>query len=173
MRIEDEDPWNPSPAAGVGGAVTPVEVGPMHVVRRLGVPFSSSPALLVVALTAAVALGACSGASSSPPPPATADRADSGSTITLAPGQTLLVNLDTNPSTGFAWLVEQEPDPKVLETVGEQVDVPQSGGQVGAGGTVTLTFVARDAGETAFALVYKQPWEAAGADRFELTVVVR
>ncbi len=137
-------------------------------------------ALLLVATAAVVACGSASAtlgpppATPSPPPAMTVDRAASGSTVTLAPGQQLVVTLETNPSTGFSWVSGVAPDPSVLAQLGEPGYTPSAeSGRIGVGGIATLTYVAVAVGETGFSLLYQQPWENATVDRFELSVIVR
>ncbi|KAF0107751.1 MAG: inhibitor of cysteine peptidase [Anaerolineaceae bacterium] len=80
--------------------------------------------------------------------------------IPLNVGDTLVIRLAANPSTGFTWEV-QALDPQMLEQVGEPVfespDTPPD--LVGAGGTLVLTFKTLQAGTTALTLVYHRPWE--------------
>jgi inhibitor of cysteine peptidase len=161
----------------------------MRAARPLGVPLLRIPFLLVV-----LAVAACGGSGTSPSPaaspsmatsPGTAtssppaavnlDRSASGTTVTLAPGQGLLIALDTNPSTGFSWEITAAPDPAVLTPLGEPAFVPAGGGQIGAGGQAVLTYTAVAPGETSLALVYRRSWEsmADAADDFDLSVVVR
>jgi inhibitor of cysteine peptidase len=83
-----------------------------------------------------------------------------GQTIPLIAGDTLVVRLDANPSTGYTWEAK-DLDPQMLEQVGEPVfesaDTPPD--LVGAGGTLVLTFKVLQSGTTALTLVYHRPWE--------------
>ncbi len=82
---------------------------------------------------------------------------DNGRQIELQKGQTLVINLEANPSTGYTW----EPlDLKgaIVRQVGETEFNPDSD-LVGAPGTQTLRFEALKAGQMDLKLVYHRPWE--------------
>lgn len=105
-----------------------------------------------------------SGSSPNQPATGTVDRtlteSDNGSTITLAVGETLQVELPSNPTTGYSWKVTSN-DADVLTPLGE----PQFALQArttpmpGAGGTQTFHFQAVGKGQTTLTLVYVRPWE--------------
>lgn len=144
----------------------------MRATRPLGVPLRP----LVATLLVAAVVAACSGAAAtpSPPPPLTVDRASAGTTVTLAPGQSLVVSLDSNPSTGFSWLVGEAPDPAILAQAGAPAFSPGTEtGALGAGGTEVFTFVATGIGETGFTLAYRRSFEGGATDQFQLGVTVR
>jgi inhibitor of cysteine peptidase len=102
---------------------------------------------------------------------------DDGGEVALAVGQTLVVTLASNPTTGYGWQVAEGPGP-VLAQVGEAVyqEAPQEGTPlVGVGGTETFRFEGKDAGQTTLRLEYRRPWEE-GVDpveTFTVAVVVR
>jgi len=81
---------------------------------------------------------------------------DNGGDFTILTGDTLTVRLDSNPSTGYAWLIA-ELDEEVLENTDQdfQSDANPSGA-VGVGGTDIWTFTGVSAGTTTLALEYKQ-----------------
>jgi inhibitor of cysteine peptidase len=85
---------------------------------------------------------------------------DDGGRATLRPGQTLVVRLAGNPTTGYRWEVG-ELKGKAIEQVGEAEYVPDEApeGRVGVGGTFIFTFRAVEPGRCAFRLVYRRPWE--------------
>ncbi|MBN1660526.1 MAG: protease inhibitor I42 family protein [Anaerolineae bacterium] len=102
--------------------------------------------------------------------------ADAGSQIELKPGQALVVELPSNPSTGYGWQ-QSAGDQAVLKPVGE-VEFRQaatSGNVVGAGGTEVLRFEAAGTGTTTLNLVYHRPWEEGvePLQQFTVEVVVR
>lgn len=85
--------------------------------------------------------------------------ADNGKPVTLKVGDTLTVQLASNPSTGYSWKVIED-DTAVLEQVGEpQFDLGSKTPMPGAGGTETFTFRATAAGTTTLTLLYSRPWE--------------
>lgn len=98
---------------------------------------------------------------------------DSGKTVTLHQGDTLIVTLDGNPTTGYSWLM-QTMEPAILEQVGEPAFTPDSN-QIGAPGKISLTFQAVETGEAKLVLNYMRSFEAdiAPSHTFEVTVVVK
>jgi inhibitor of cysteine peptidase len=150
----------------------------MRALRPFGVPLLRS-SLVLACLSLAAGCGGSTPGDGSPSPPATLHIGPdaAGTTVTLAPGDRLVIELPANPSTGFAWTVAFGPDPAVLVPVGEPevvVSPLPSGVQtiIGAGGTALLRFVAVAAGSTELTLVYERPWERAPADRFAIAVDV-
>lgn len=99
--------------------------------------------------------------------------ADAGKEITLKQGQSLVVSLPGNPSTGYSWEV-QEVDVALLEQVGEAEFASDDTALVGAGGKLTLTFKALSTGKTSLVLVYHRPWETdvEPLQTFSITVVI-
>lgn len=83
-----------------------------------------------------------------------------GSQQQLTRGQTLVVTLESNPTTGYTWAVA-EVDKKVLAQVGDSVyDSSNTNPNiVGAGGTETFRFRAENTGTTTLALFYRRSWE--------------
>lgn len=126
--------------------------------------------LVVVALVAAGALAAVALSDDDTATPQSFTAADSGASITLAPGESFTVSLTGNPTTGYSWEVA-ELDAAVLET-GEPVYEVGSD-LMGAGGTYTWTFTAVAAGEAQLELVYHRAWEQAEPlETFTLEVTV-
>ena len=97
----------------------------------------------------------------------------------------LIVTLESNPTTGFKWQYEEEvkdtlhiltgiPDETVLALVGQKFVAPEAGAPPGTGGEEVWTFKAVGKGATELSLEYSQPWEGGtkAAKTFVLTVVV-
>lgn len=105
-----------------------------------------------------------SGSSASLPAESTVDKtltsSDNGSSATINVGDTLTVNLGSNPSTGYSWKIAEN-DPKVLVPVGSsQFSLgPNTTPMPGAGGTQTFNFKGMSAGKSTLTLVYVRPWE--------------
>jgi putative hemolysin/predicted secreted protein len=83
--------------------------------------------------------------------------ADQGKNFTLNMGDSLTVMLDSNPSTGYAWVVESVDNP-VLLLDGEPVFKSDSS-QLGAPGKATITFTTVHIGSQALTLLYQRPFE--------------
>ena len=111
-------------------------------------------------------LGACS-------PMAMFDKTYNGKTVELKAGETFEINLEGNPTTGYTWEVDVEPDPAVLGLSGE-MDYRSSSDEVGAGGVFIFPYQATGPGETTLRLVYHRPWEKdeEPLEVYELTVQV-
>jgi len=102
---------------------------------------------------------------------------DDGSRVALAVGQMLVVKLASNPATGYSWQVAEGLG-LVLAQVGEVEyrEAPHEGTPlVGAGGTETLRFEAKSAGQTSLVLEYRRPWEETvePEEAFSVEVMVR
>lgn len=94
--------------------------------------------------------------------------------LQLARGQTLLINLRSNPTTGFRWQV-QDAAPNVLRSLGPEVySNPEDSGLVGSAGQSSWRFAAAQAGSGRLLLVYRRPWETdvAPAQSFDCQVTV-
>jgi len=82
---------------------------------------------------------------------------DAGYRVELREGQALDVSLEANPTTGYAWEVE-ELDEGILRQLEEQEFEPQSD-LIGAPGIQTLHFQAVGEGQTTLKLIYHRSWE--------------
>lgn len=82
---------------------------------------------------------------------------DSGKTIQLPPGGELEVVLQGNPTTGYAWTVE-ECATNVLQATGEPQYTADSP-LIGAGGVYQFVFKAESAGSGMLKLIYHRSWE--------------
>jgi predicted secreted protein len=78
--------------------------------------------------------------------------ADHGKEYTLNPGDSLIIVLESNPSTGYAWEVKPVDNP-VLQLSGEAVFKADSE-KLGSPGKATLTFNAVNSGTQALTLIY-------------------
>jgi inhibitor of cysteine peptidase len=112
-----------------------------------------------VASTSVLALAACS-ATQSPTPGEvrlSEKEGDCGSTVELNTGDTLVLTLEVNPTTGYTWEVESD-DPAVIESISEPEYNPDSSA-IGAGGTYTYRFRAVAEGQVTLRLIYHRPFE--------------
>jgi len=99
--------------------------------------------------------------------------ADAGKRVELAPGDTLEIALEGNPSTGYNWEVESV-DNAILKQVGEpQFEADSSA--VGSPGVITLAFQALASGQTNLKLIYHRSFEpeVAPLETYEVSVVVK
>ena len=71
--------------------------------------------------------------------------------------QTVTLTLDSNPTTGFSWQVEQSEELFRVESIYTE---DRTGEPVtGSGGTETITLTPQKAGKTEVTLTYARPWE--------------
>ena len=124
-------------------------------------------AVLTIACAAIVAAAGCN------PSTVTLATEDNGSSVTLDVGQTLEINLPSNPSTGYSW--QSASIPACLEPAGaSRFESEAEEDVVGASGTETLTFEATKVGTGLLELEYEQAWlpDAEPADTFSVDVTV-
>jgi inhibitor of cysteine peptidase len=98
----------------------------------------------------------------------------SGKQVELSVGQSLVVTLESNASTGYSWSLSQNSDDSVLNKTGNEYVAPQTT-LVGASGREEWTFKALKVGTSMISMVYSRPWETdtPPAKTFGLTVVVQ
>jgi predicted secreted protein len=97
---------------------------------------------------------------------------DAGGAVDLN-GEVLVLNLESNPSTGYGWQV-QGLDSRILRQLDAAEWLPDSQGKLGGTGTQVLRFAAVGEGRATLNLVYARPWETAvaPAKTFSLEVQV-
>lgn len=79
--------------------------------------------------------------------------------IELKQGQTLILSLPSNPTTGFRWQLF-DGAPQVLAQLGQEVyRNPEDAGIVGSAGLSTWRFQATLPGQGRLLLQYQRPWE--------------
>ncbi len=99
--------------------------------------------------------------------------ADSGKALDLVVGQTVVVRLEANPSTGYQWQIAANPDERIALVVDSGYDRPASDA-AGAAGQAWWKLRATGPGSTTIALRYVRPWEPEQAAKtFEATITVK
>ena len=134
---------------------------------------ASYPVALAACL-AMVSWGSLTEGATAAVPPATVTAQDSRKTIEVSIGQKLIVQLPSNPTTGYRWSVVGSPAP--LEFVkSDYTTDPQAASRPGAGGTQTLQFTAKSAGKAELKLGYTRTWEkdVPPVKTFSVTIVVK
>jgi inhibitor of cysteine peptidase len=131
-----------------------------------------SISLTICSMLLLLALAACSQGSEAPSK-TSIGAGDAGKTISLHLGDTLVVTLDGNITTGYNWLM-QPMDPEILKQVGEPAYTPESN-KVGAPGKIVLTFQTVKTGQAYLVLNYMRSFEkdTPPLNTFEVTVVVK
>jgi inhibitor of cysteine peptidase len=112
-------------------------------------------ASVLAAVLAGIVVAAISGCSARPA--LVLGAKDEGRQIELQTGETLTINLEGNPTTGYTWeLVESKG--AIMRQIGE-AEFKADSDLVGAGGMQTLRFEAVTEGQMELTLVYHRPWE--------------
>ena len=110
----------------------------------------------------ALSLAGCSRASSKTVQPNDVQLTDAnnGGQLTVKAGQTINLQLEANPSTGFGWKVSQV-DTMLLAQEGDKTYVPASQNEPVAGGSgwEVFHFTVQQKGETTLKLNYHRSWE--------------
>ncbi|HUS71228.1 MAG TPA: C1 family peptidase [Anaerolineae bacterium] len=152
------------------------------------------PAIILILISMAALALASSALSSSPPaepPPPTEIRLsaeDHGRAVQLREGEELVISLEANPSTGYAWQVDRGPlaaqSQSILVQTGAAFETAAAQGStdvepsttappvLGAPEIQTLRFQAAQAGQTRLRLVYRRPWEADAPPAHEFSLSV-
>jgi len=136
--------------------------------------------LVTVFLIAVMMTGCCPFTGNDPVPaplaPIRLDERNQNDTVTMAPGQVLLITLESNGTTGYQWQ-QLTVDETILKLASSEYVVPETGDppRVGAGGHEIFRYAAEGTGETSLELGYRRPWETdeAPARLFSLSVTVR
>ena len=99
---------------------------------------------------------------------------DNGKLVELTVGNTLIVELPGNPSTGYMWETGSV-NTSVLKQVESTTKFKSNTNLIGAPGKITLRFKATGPGKTTLKLVYHRSWEknVAPLKTYQADVVVR
>ena len=101
---------------------------------------------------------------------------DAGTEIALKVGDSMIVALDSNPTTGFEWALVSISDESVLSKVHNEYKGPEPTASplVGQGGEELWTFQPLKAGNATIEMMYARPWESVPpASRFNISVTVQ
>lgn len=106
--------------------------------------------------------------------PMIATEAQNGKTIVIDKGDSLVISLESNPSTGYRWQVGKNDD-AILKLIGEPAFHPGAHHLIGEPGHLIFKFKAISTGSDAIELGYVRPWEkdAAPAKSFGVIVTVK
>ena len=101
------------------------------------------------------------------------DASHSGEQVQLSVGESLVVTLASNATTGYSWTLDKNSDEGVLHESGHEYIAPNTT-LVGAGGKEVWTFKAIKKGTSTISMEYSRPWEEGipPVETFDLTVVV-
>lgn len=106
--------------------------------------------VLIIALT----LGGCQTAGK------TLTEKNNGESLDLKVDDTVVIRLESNPTTGYSWILDENTDTSVVSVVdSEYLQSVEDKELVGAGGYEIFTFKAVSGGSTVIVLNYERPWE--------------
>ncbi len=114
---------------------------------------------LVLTALGATLLVACGGEPASPETPAVVitPAAQSGTTVDAKVGDTVVVKLDANVTTGYEWTLTAGDTFTIASS--EYVPHPNPSGLAGSGGTQVVTLKVTAAGSSELTGVYARGWE--------------
>jgi len=103
----------------------------------------------------------------------TLTEADKGKTIQVHRGSEIVIHLEENPTTGYRWAIDQTNN-TVLAPQNPSFS-PTPGGGIGAGGTRTFTFIAKQPGIVHLQLKLWREEEGNSSikDRYDVTIQVQ
>ena len=103
-----------------------------------------------------------------------ATEVSNGKTIAVAKGDSLVISLESNPSTGYVWQIGKNEN-AVLKLAGAPAFEPGAKQMPGAPGHQLFKFEAIASGSDAIELGYVRPWEKdlAPARKFSIVVTVK
>lgn len=86
-------------------------------------------------------------------------RNDNGKSFNIKTGDSIILFLNENPTTGFSWS-EPEYNQKLLKLISNSYERSEVSSEIlGAGGVRTIKFSAIDKGKVSVKLVYRRPWK--------------
>lgn len=83
---------------------------------------------------------------------------DKGSSIEIKKGDEIIILLESNPTTGYSWILGEEIDTNIVSLTGSKF-MQKEKELVGTGGCEVFTFKAKSSGHTEIILYYQRPWE--------------
>ena len=115
-------------------------------------------AQLCLLLVGALFLLVAAAAAKPPPKEVALDQKANGKTVPVVLGQTVVVRLKGNPTTGYQWTV-QKIEGKAVKQVGKVEYVHGGGDAEGSGGVFVAAFQTIKAGAATITMGYLRPWE--------------
>ena len=173
---------HPAGMVGVGGSdvwtFTALAAGKTEIVLGYARPWEKDkePAQtfkLAVEVAGAAAPATDAKAASATPKEVRLNDGDNGKTVKVGVGGTVVLTLESNPTTGFSWTGVDKVDKDILKL--ERNDYRQNAnpaGMVGVGGRTTIAYRALKPGKAKIDLTYMQPWEPDSEFNTNYTVTV-
>ena len=148
----------------------------METLRSKRIGLLCAGALAVAALLAAASLAACGGGSDSgstatPKTIEITPVAQTGTTTDAAVGDTIVVSLEANPTTGYSWEFSAGDTFEIVSS--KYVPDPNPSNMAGTGGTQLVTLKVTKTGSSDLTGSYRQQWNSPSPDAqpdFSMTV---
>jgi inhibitor of cysteine peptidase len=104
--------------------------------------------------------------------PITLTEKDNGKTITLKQGETFLIKLPSNPTTGYDWYIKTKPEN--IEQSGATDYIQGNKKIMGAPGLTVFKFKAGQKGTGTLVLIYMRKWEGIlpSSKKFSINIIV-
>jgi predicted secreted protein len=93
-----------------------------------------------------------------------------GRKIDLPVGETLMINLTENATTGFSWHLKENPGSSLV--VEDEAFIPPESIEVGQPGTRRWLLKGAESGTVTLEFQYQRPWEKRPERKLKLTVKV-
>lgn len=84
---------------------------------------------------------------------------NNGQTISMSKGDVAVIKLSENPTTGYRWVFETEPEQQNVISVIHSKFIEPSASLIGAGGTKEYKFQINNTGTIKIRGYYIRPWE--------------
>jgi inhibitor of cysteine peptidase len=122
----------------------------------------------LILLSASVVLLSCSSGITN------IDQEANGESITIKEGNNLVITLESNPTTGYNWVLSEESNTAGLKLVNQEYEQSQKDQkQVGTGGVQIFTFSAEAGGSNMVILNYEREWEEEPIETFRVEITVK
>jgi inhibitor of cysteine peptidase len=112
------------------------------------------PLARLLSLVPVLLLAGCASA----PPSSVVLNDDANCPLSLQRGQTLILTLPSNPTTGYRWTL-RDVSAEQLKSLGPEVFSSPQNEVIGGDGASTWRFEAADSGSGRLYLTYQRPWE--------------
>jgi len=96
---------------------------------------------------------------------------DTQHTINLSAGEEFILSLDSNPTTGYRWELQNMSEEGIVALVGTEFKRDE-GNLIGQGGKEYWTFRAIKEGITIITMVYRRPWEKETSPLLKTTIIM-
>ncbi len=129
--------------------------------KRIGLVCAGALAAALLAAAALAACGSSTGGGASPAAPKTIEItpvAQTGTTVEAAVGDTIVVSLDANATTGYSWALTAG-DTFTIES-SKYVPDPSPSNVAGSGGTQIVTLKVTKSGTSDLTGTYRQQWNS-------------